>query len=103
MNNKFTNKEEYLAYRSEWKDEYKQLSQHIKDFKFALWYQKLGDKRKTPLMKVRFEDIKKVYKTDFFYVWGLKKRATSMLMELKHAKVEAQRQYKEAKNLLTIS
>lgn len=94
---KFNSKETYLAYRSEWKANYKQLSQQIRDFKFARWYQTLGEKRQTPEGDARLLKISNQYKTNCFYVHGLKIKATSMLAELKLAKEEAQRQYLAAK------
>jgi hypothetical protein len=93
----FTTKEEYLQYRKEWKENYKQLSQQIRDFKFARWYRSLGEKRRTPEGLARYQKIEAKYKTNCFYVRGLKVRATSMLAELKLAKEEAQRQYLAAK------
>lgn len=99
-NPKFTTKEEYLQYRKDWKEEYKQLSQHIRDFKFARWYQSLGEKRQNLDGDRRLEEIKKKYRTDYFGVWGLKVKATSMLEELKFAKKEAQRQYLASKQSL---
>jgi len=94
----FTNKETYLAYRSEWKANYKELSQQIRDFRFANWYQQpLRPERRTPALDARYEKICKQYKTNCFYTYGLKKKATSMLMELKLAKQEAQRQYLASK------
>src|SRR5689334_11154138 len=89
----FTNKETYLAYRSEWKAKYKELSQQIRDYKFCRWYSSLGQERQTPDMDGRFNDLMAKYGNSVYYVYPLKKRATSMLEELKLAKVEAQRQY----------
>ena len=64
---KFNSKETYLAYRSEWKANYKSLSQTIRDNKHTWTH------------------------------YRLKKQATAMLEELKEAKMEAQRQYLAAK------
>ena len=96
-NIKFSTKEEYLVYRSEWKAEYKTLSQQIRDFKFARWYQTLGESRKSPEGDARWLKISNQYKTNCFYVYGLKAKATGMLNELKIAKQEAQRQYLASK------
>ena len=96
----FTNKETYLAYRSAWKANYKQLSQQIRDFKFAHWYQQpLRADRRIPALDARYEQICKQYKTNCFYTYGLKQKATSMLVELKLAKQEAQRQYLVSKEI----
>ena len=66
---KFTNKEEYLAYRTQWKADYNKLSQEIRNYKRTWKHQEL------------------------------KAKATAMLQQLKFAKIEAQRQYLAAKAL----
>lgn len=89
MRNKtFNSKETYLAYRSEWKAEYKQLSQIIRGLKV---------------------DIKEAQHNNE-YAGGMqssliswKKNATAMLEELKEAKQEAQRQYLAAKAQLQLA
>lgn len=97
--NTFNNKETYLAYRSEWKAKYKELSQNIRDLKFC---------RAFPQAK-RFEDYagknvaryreieKRLFNNANTCVeWKLeeyRRKATGMLEELKDAKIEAQRQY----------
>ena len=120
---KFNNKETYLAYRSEWKAEYEQLSQQIRDFK---WLQKeycrafnasvithghpwngvfnqgqcqrfYADLNLNLEKNKRYQTLVSQYKTTCFCTQGLKKRATAMLNELKLAKQESQRQYLEAK------
>lgn len=94
----FTNKNEYLQYRKDWKANYKQLSQQIRNFKFAYWYQQpLRADRRTLELDARYERICKQYKTNCFYTYGLKQKAKSMLAELKLAKQEAQRQYLASK------
>ena len=80
-NKKFTNKETYLAYRSEWKAEYKKLSQKIREFK--------DDVRGR---NITWEEALKLYK--------LKRKATDMLEELKEAKVESQRQCLASKQMV---
>lgn len=59
----FTNKETYLAYRSEWKAQYKKLSADIRAVKHTWKHH------------------------------SLRRKATAMLEELKLARVEAQRLY----------
>ena len=66
-NIKFTSKETYLAYRSEWKVKYKAISNEIRIYKHS-WKHN-----------------------------ALKAKATAALEELKEAKQEAQRQYLAAK------
>ena len=81
----FNNKETYLAYRSNWKAEYKQLSEDIRDLKL---------------------DIKDAQRNNDFTgrpqysLYKLRKQATAMLAELKEAKQEAQRQYLASKQEL---
>ena len=76
---KFNNKETYLMYCSNWKSEYKQLSQTLREQK---------------------QDIRNTSMPSFTQYWNLrcnKKKATAMLEELKEAKKEAQRQYLASK------
>lgn len=78
MTAKFTNKEEYLQYRKEWKAEYKQLSNEIrenkKDMKDVMRHNEYAGGIQSCLIRQRYE-------------------ATTMLEQLKDAKAEAQRQY----------
>lgn len=76
----FTNKETYLAYRSNWKAEYKTLSQEIRTLK----------------AQVR-ESGHQITWTEFSQLYKLKAKATAMLEERKEAKAEAQRQYLQSK------
>lgn len=77
-NNQFKTKEEYLQYRKEWKTEYKQLSEDIRECK---------------------KDIRDMQRNKEYAgglqssLVGLRAEATGMLEELKLAKQEAQRQY----------
>lgn len=91
---KFTNKEEYLQYRKDWKAEYKQLSQQIRDAKFCRWYASIRRQdRMTPERDERWAKISG--KTDYSY-WAiktLKVQATNMLDVLKESKQEAHQQY----------
>lgn len=87
MNNKFTftNKEEYLAYRSSWKDEYKELSKTIRELKANIRETQKNRENAGRLRYVRNRD---------------RKAARTMLDDLKLSKVEAQRQYLEQKQSL---
>lgn len=117
--NKFTNKQEYLAYRTQWKLDYKQLSQKIRDYKWmkkqyqrfaspiiAQYNQNYHTLSYTEVMKQindilftneKYTELFKKYELkqyyQVFYMDGLKITATQMLLELKEAKIEAQRQY----------
>lgn len=104
MNIKFTTKQSYLDYRSNWKSKYKQLSQDIRDLKFC---------RGFPQAK-RFEDYagknveryreieKRLFSNPNTCVeWKLadkRSEARCMLEELKEAKIAAQTQYLAAKS-----
>lgn len=94
---KFTNKQEYLAYRSNWKSEYAKLSQDIRNAKFCQWYCSLGEKRTTPELTARYEEIKGY---THWSIPSLKHQARTMLEERKASKVEAQRQYLAAKQAM---
>jgi hypothetical protein len=80
---KFTNKETYLEYRSNWKSEYNTLSKQIRVLKAT----------------VR-ESGHQITWTEFRELYQLKAKATAMLEERKESKVEAQRQYLAAKGEL---
>lgn len=100
-NPKFNSKEEYLAYRSEWKAEYKQLSKDIRDIKFA---------RNFPVAR-RFDigaNVRRYWEIEKRLLdnpntsaeWkliDLRTKAYWMLEELKSAKIRAQEQYLAAK------
>lgn len=131
MNNKFTTKEEYLIYRSEWKVKYNELSNKIRGaVRSRKQYQKAWSKAekecKTPnvysdpqkIYKVQKEILKndpiyqalwRLYNPTNYQYWcypdreKLRKEAFAMLEELKEAKQEAQRQYEEQNKLLTVS
>lgn len=77
---KFTNKEEYLAYRSNWKAEYKQLSKDIRTLKAEMR-----------------ESGHQITWSEFSQLKKLKINATEMLEALKQAKIEAQNQYLASK------
>jgi hypothetical protein len=98
-NIEFKTKEEYLAYRSEWKAEYKQLSQDIRDLKFCRNFPQ-ANRFNNPANVKRYREIQKRLfnnvNTNVYWVLEEKKRkATDMLEQLKEAKQEAQRQYLE--------
>ena len=112
-NLKFTNKEEYLQYRKDWKEEYKQLSETIRDYKWmrkewsracniaqskvkkeSNYYDHVGEILK---QSPRYVHLKEKYKNDRKWLEQYQTQATEMLTELKLAKQEAQRQYLVAK------
>lgn len=114
MNNQFTftNKEEYLAYRSNWKAEYKALSQTIRERKWLhSRYSTIANKANLevgmdyPNINKYFNYIKMISDEDKTYSeirakqnWRISKEklsftATLMLAELQLAKEGAQRQY----------
>ncbi len=118
----FTNKEEYLAYRSAWKTEYKQLSQTIKERKWL--HSKIASMANKANLEVGmdypninkyFDYIKMLSDEDKTYSeirakqnWKISKEklsvtATKMLKELKLAKIEANRQYLISKQQLVNS
>lgn len=82
-NTSFNSKETYLAYRSEWKAEYTQLSKEIRALKAEI---------RQPDRKISWEEARDLRK--------LKDTATAMIEERKASKVEAQRQYLESKAAL---
>jgi hypothetical protein len=122
--NKFTNKQEYLEYRKQWKHDYKLLSEKIRDFKYMkkihqqvtspIWSKFRADSTYTyPIALKTIDDdllTHEQYQSLFkkhslkhnygvFVIDRLKKQATDMLLELKEAKIEAQRQYLTSKQL----
>jgi hypothetical protein len=80
---KFTNKETYLAYRSNWKSEYNELSKQIR-----------------ALRTETRESGHQITSSEFYELYKLREKATAMLEERKASKVEAQRQYLAAKGEL---
>lgn len=91
----FKTREEYLAYRKEWKGKYKDLSKDIRELKnqrkqFKWEYRTKGDttsKRRTKVGKNPSYDSSAGWR-----VFELKYTATSMLEELAEAKIEAGKQ-----------
>lgn len=98
-NIQFTNKDEYLTYRENWRIQYKQLSQTIRDYKFIKWAGSLGKKRFTPEIESQYNTLVKKHNpnnSSGSWIWEiikLKEKATAMLEERKASKIEAQRQY----------
>lgn len=126
--NKFNTREEYVEAVKQWKIAYKQLSQQIRDGKAArvmwqkAWSKAEANSAKTEhYMKIyslcrqylsidaRYQALYDKYnptKNQYWqypYYCTLKKDATKMLEERKLARVEAQRQYLEAKKDLTFA
>jgi small-conductance mechanosensitive channel len=71
----FNTKATYLAYRSNWKAQYKQLSANIREQKAYIRSQS------TPSSE------------DYYTLRCMKDKATASIEELKEARAEAQRQY----------
>lgn len=93
----FTNKKEYMAYRSNWKAEYKELSQQIRDLKFCRAFP-TANRFEDPKNVERYREIEKrlfnnVNTSVEWTLYEKRNKATYMLEQLKEAKVEAQRQY----------
>lgn len=126
-NPKFTTKEEYLKYRKQWKADYKELSQTIRDCRYInkAWGQAYGKATKvvssifpppvewfelhreiTKLQREYFNENKQAmelfdkYKNKNRSKEHLRVEAHKMMQELKEAKLEAQRQYLAAKATL---
>lgn len=78
----FNSKETYLAYRSNWKAQYKQLSQSIRELTSDI---KETQRANGYAGQAQYQKLK------------LRAQAKAMLEELAAAKVEAQRQYLAAK------
>lgn len=92
----FNNKETYLAYRSEWKSKYNELSTSLRNAKYCYWYNSLGQKRLDALPECEHDKYNLLSPWWGWSKWNIicgKKQATEMLAELKFAKQEAQRQY----------
>jgi len=90
----FNSKETYLQYRAIWKQRYAALSQVIRDLKYCRKYSSIGTDR--------YNEIKKQHETVYGFfaqhlAWRYRQQAAAMLVELKEAKEEAQRQYLESK------
>lgn len=123
-NNKFKTKEEYLQYRKDWKDQYKLLSQIIKDKKWLrnrsnnawskAWIECNGKTDgKSETWSARYEYYKNYLNYDVTYkelsdkykndrcIESYQIEVRLMLSELKDAKVEANRQYLAGKQNLT--
>jgi len=110
----FTNKEEYLAYRAEWKAKYAEISETIREKKWmqkeysracnkarketeGKWPEYYNRIREILKQNPRYIHLEQKYKNDGRWLEKLRKQATEMLEELKAAKQEAQRQYLAAK------
>lgn len=110
----FTNKETYLAYRSEWKAKYAEISETIRNKKWmqkeysracnkahkttnGKWPDYYNQIRELVKQNPRLVHLEEKYKNDGRWLEKLRKQATEMLEELKAARLEAQRQYLAAK------
>jgi hypothetical protein len=123
-NNKFTTKKEYLQYRKDWKKEYMELSQTIRDYKLIQKYgsqdcnkaiQMVGGKIEYSNVNAYFRYVEQMrkennklqalllkYKNSRKYISDYKKEARLMMEELTNAKIEANLQYIASKNLATV-
>jgi len=97
---KFTSKDEYLRWRSEWKASYKTLTQQIRDIKYARWFEdsRRNGVKMSAAQTQRYDAIAKAHKTQ----WGffpnaalkeLRDKATAALAERRASKVAAQECY----------
>jgi hypothetical protein len=94
----FNSKETYLAYRSAWKAEYKNLSAEIRTLRQADRYRQRKEFAHQALTEGDENCLAAANKISgagsYLYRRQLRSaRATEMLAELKEAKIEAQRQY----------
>ena len=94
----FDSKEAYLAYRSAWKAEYKNLSAEIRTLRQASRYHQRKEFGHLALTEGEEDCLAAANKLggagSYLYRRQLRSaRATEMLAELKEAKLEAQRQY----------
>lgn len=115
-----TNKEEYLAYRSEWKAKYKELTQIIRERKW-MWkvYSRCANKTRTQIgpdigqdwylnfrrtmeyflsFEEKYMKLRKKYEGDRILLEIRRKEARKMNEELKLVKAEAKKRWLESKN-----
>lgn len=114
----FNSRESYLAYRSEWKAKYAEISETIREKKWmqkeysracskarieteGKWPEYYNRIRAILAANPRYVHLEQKYKNDGRWIAQLKKQATEMLEELKAAKQEAQRQYLASRELVT--
>ena len=129
-NKNFNTKEEYLQYRKDWKEKYKELSQTIREYKWMMkeydrmwnkawiahgdpyalsWHDTRVGGRFWDYFHLlekeneKYQIIRKRYLQGKKWIDYYQKEATAMLEELKIAKVEAQRQYLESRVQLQLA
>ena len=122
-NTKFITKKEYLQYRKDWKDEYMELSQTIRDHKLIQRYYNQGCNKAMQMVGGRFDNSNIIayfryvdqnnkeneklqalllkYKGCSKCLWSYRKDAKFMMEELTSAKIEANLQYLTSKTLMT--
>lgn len=99
---KFTDRASYLVYRAEWKANYKEISQKIRDHK--------QERSITNREFSKAELVEKYGSTAYYQSWiplsnalsslaSVRAEANKLLEELKAAKVEAGKAYKAAKEI----
>lgn len=113
----FTNRDEYFAYRKAWAAEYNELSKTISERKWltkthqkafntvwlivgSYWPQHQKFDRELNFILQENEKYQELYKRSDKKIWleELRKIANKMNLELKEAKIEAERQYQQQKN-----
>lgn len=92
---RFKTKDEYLAYRTEWKEKYKELSKDIREMKnqrkqFKWKYRAKGDTGSK--RRIKIGDNPNYDSSAGWKAWELKYVATIMLEELAESKIEAGKQ-----------
>ena len=119
---RFETKEEYLTYRANWKIQYNELSQQIRDLKWMNkeysraanaarlsipsphptkhpeYLRRLEFIKKSLSENKRYQDLLKKWNIQPYYVGDLRNKATIMLAELKQAKMDAQEAYLASRN-----
>jgi len=103
----FQGKDQYLQYRATWKQDYAALSNTIRDLKFCRRYDCARSKLNADGLE-RFARVEKVHGSSWGFcpaalALSFRTKATAMIDELKTSKIEAQRQYLEARKLLDVT
>lgn len=95
----FTDRESYLAWRKQWKAEYKEISATIRDLKFCR-KTKLTDEQAAKQKEIASRpDLRGQYGFNLYgNLWQLQAKATEYIELRKASKVKAQEQYLASKN-----
>lgn len=96
----FNSKEEYIAWRTEWRANYAKLTQQIRDVKFCRWFADSvrGGVAMSEAQLAHYTQIANQHKTQYGFhpnaaLKNLRARATAMLEDRKASKVAAQECY----------